>query len=39
MIFEKYLKKVLVGLRKGCTFAPAKHEGEDRIMEEFSEVL
>jgi hypothetical protein len=34
LIDEKYLKKALVSLQKGSTFAPAKREGKDRIMEE-----
>ena len=29
MRIEKFLKKVLAGNGKGCTFAPAKREGED----------
>jgi len=29
MRIEKFLKKVIAGNGKGCTFAPAKREGED----------
>jgi len=32
-IFEKFSKKVLAGKEKGCTFAPAKREGETMVME------